>query len=365
MEYLQKLNLCRCLLTGEDVKHIAVSLRNMPNLVNLKLSSNATLSGSGAYWSDLKEMKHLRKLLLHKCSLTGEDLKHITVSLSSMPNLVHLALSGNETLVGLRASWSHLKEMKHVRELDLSDSSLTGGDLKHIAVTLGSMPNLVKLNLFANETLGGSDASWSHLKEMKHLEKLVLGYCSLTDEDLKEIAVSLSNMPNLVKLDLSGNETLVGLRASWFHLKGMKYVRKLHLGNCLLTGQDVKHIALSVGSMPNLVELALSSNDTLSGSGAAWSHLKVMEYLRKLHLADCSLTGEDLKHIAASVSGMTNLVELDLSENTLGDSVVWSQLPRMIYLKTLSLKNCRLTPVDKLHIEEAQSAMSNLVEVEY
>ena len=50
---------------------------------------------------------------------------------------------------------------------------------------------------------------WSpHVKQMKHLKKLQLSYCSLKDEDMKHIAVSLSDMPTLVELDLSGNKAL-------------------------------------------------------------------------------------------------------------------------------------------------------------
>ena len=113
-------------------------------------------------------------------------MKHIAVSLSDMPTLVELNLSGNKALGGSAISWSpHLKQMKHLQKLHLSDCSLTGEDMKHIAVSLSDMPTLVELNLSGNKALGGSAISWSpHLKQMKHLQKLHLSDCSLTEKKI-------------------------------------------------------------------------------------------------------------------------------------------------------------------------------------
>ena len=81
-------------------------------------------------------------------------------------------------LGGFAISWSpHLKQMEHLQKLHLRDCSLTGEDTKHIAVSLSDMPTLVELNLSGNKTLGGSAISWSpHLKQMKHLQTLHLRY---------------------------------------------------------------------------------------------------------------------------------------------------------------------------------------------
>ena len=109
--------------------------------------------------------------------------------------------------------------------------------MKHIASLLVNKANLTYLNLGHNAALGGSAISWSpHLKQMKHLQKLHLSDCSLTDEDMKHIAVSLSDMPTLVELNLSSNKALGGSAISWSpHLKQMKHLQKLHLSDCSLT----------------------------------------------------------------------------------------------------------------------------------
>ena len=78
-------------------------------------------------------------------------------------------------LGGSAISWSpHLKQMKHLQKLEFNCCSLIGEDMKHIAVSLSDMPTLVELNLsWVMTALGGSAISWSpHLKQMKHLQKL-------------------------------------------------------------------------------------------------------------------------------------------------------------------------------------------------
>ena len=188
--------------------------------------------------------------------------------------------------------------------------------MKHIAVSLSDMPTLVELNLSDNKALGGSAISWSpHLKQIKHLQKLHLRDCSLRAEDMKHIAVSLSDMPTLVELNLSDNKALGGSAISWSpHLKQMKHLQTLHLCDCSLRAEDMKHIAVSLSDMPTLVELDLTCNKPLGGSAISWSpHLKQMKHLQKLELSDCFLTGEDMKHIAMSLSDMPTLAELNLS----------------------------------------------------
>ena len=355
-----KLNLSGCSLTGTDLIGIVEAISNRSDLVELILSKNYGLGGSAASWSPhLKKMKHLQKLYLSYCQLIGEDMKHIAVSLSDMPTLVELNLRGNTALGGSAISWSpHLKQMKHLQmldlscthvqrkdlkssvghmsnlvcclvdrylveqtsagiKLDLSGCSLTGTDLLGIVEAISNRSDLVELILSENDGLGGSAISWSpHLKQMKHLQKLHLSWCSLTHEYMKHIAVSLSDMPTLVELNLLGNTALGGSAISWSpHLKKMKRLQKLDLSYCQLIGEDMKYIAVSLSDMPTLVELNLNNNIALGGSAISWSpHLKKMKHLQKLHLSWCSLTHEDMKHIDVSLSDMPTLVELDLDD---------------------------------------------------
>ncbi|XP_038052714.1 NLR family CARD domain-containing protein 4-like [Patiria miniata] len=363
---LNTLALQQCGLKEDDLEHIAVGLSNLPNLVELDLSYNETLAGSGRSWSHLREIKSLNKLNLRCCKLGSDDLEPIAVWLSNLPNLVELDLTGNETLAGSGRSWSHLREIKSLNKLNLISCNLQSDDLEPIAVGLSNLPNLVELDLTGNKTLAGSGRAWSHLREIKSLNKLNLRYCKLGSDDLEPIAVGLSNLPNLVELDLSGNETLAGSGRAWSHLREIKSLNKLNPRCCKLGSDDLEPIAVGLSNLPNLVELDLSGNETLAGSGRAWSHLREIKSLNKLNLRSCKLQSDDLEPIDIWLSDLPNLVKLDLSRNgTLaGSGRAWSHFREIKSLNKLDLSSCGLKSDDLELIAVGLSNLPNIVELD-
>ncbi|XP_033635803.1 NLR family CARD domain-containing protein 4-like isoform X2 [Asterias rubens] len=229
----------------------------------------------------------VQSVVISGCHL-GECMSDLVDSMSLMTNLSlvelvtctlnesteeYSALSGATSSAALWAY--HFKKMKNLQTVVLSYCSLTVEDMTHIAPALCDLPNLVELDLEKNN-LGGSAALWAyHFKKMKNLQKLVLSFCSLVDEDMTHIAPALCDLPNLVKLDL-GKNTLGGSAALWaYHFKKMKNLQKLVLSSCLLTDEDMTHIAPALCDLPNLVELDLWKNNL--GGSAAWAyHFKNM-----------------------------------------------------------------------------------------
>ncbi|XP_038050706.1 NLR family CARD domain-containing protein 4-like isoform X2 [Patiria miniata] len=297
-------------------------------------------------------MTNLRDVSFMNNADTAKLLRHL-------PNLVpKLRIFGTD-LGGTAASWCmHLKQLKSLTKLVLSECSLNGQDIKQIAESLGDLPNLVELSLELNNDLGGTAALWcTHLKQLKSLTKLDLGHCSLNGQDMKQIAESLRDLTNLGELSLTGNN-LGGTAALWcMHLKQLKSLTKLELSRCSLNGQDIKQIAESLGDLPNLVELSLCSSK-LGGTAAFWCmHLKQLKSLTKLNLGECSLNGQDIKHVAESLRDLPNLGELNLSYNNLGGTAaLWCmEVKQLLHLQWLYLIDCHLTEEDKNHIDESLS----------
>ncbi|XP_071806693.1 NLR family CARD domain-containing protein 4-like isoform X2 [Asterias amurensis] len=371
MENLKRLVWRGLSLTGEDMTHIVSALCDLPNLVELDFSENGYLSGSAASWAHhFKKMKNLKKLVWRGFSLTGEDMTHIVSALCDLPNFVELDLSGNPYVCFSAASWAHhFKKMKNLKKLVWRGFSLTGEDMTHIAPALCDLPNLVELNLPANTSLGGSAALWAHhLKKMKNLKRLVLAYCSLIGEDMTHIAPALCDLPNFVELDLSVNQSLGGSAASWaHHFKKMKNLKKLVLRDCLLTGEAMTHVAPALCDLPNFLELDLSGNPYVGGSAASWAHhFKKMKSLQKLVLRDCLLTGETMTHVAPALCDLPNFVELDLSCNpyVCGSAASWAHhFKKMKNLQKLVLSGCSLTGEDMTHIAPALCDLPNLIEL--
>ena len=171
----------------------------------LDLSHNNALGRSAKIWSRyLRRMIHIKKLYLCYYSLVCSDIEHIANALSEMTNLPDLSLRGNSSLGGSADVWScYLRRMIHIKKLHLSDCSLVCNDIEHIANALSEMPNLTRLSLWGNSSLGQFVDVWSrNLCLMKHLQVLDLGNCSLDSNDLISVIQSLSEMTSLTIVNL-------------------------------------------------------------------------------------------------------------------------------------------------------------------
>ena len=323
---------------GKFLTDLAYCMSYMVNLSNLRLAAFKLLFSDVEWFHYLPRMKNLQRLILNIPSLTAEYMKHIAAELIDLPNFVVLSLEGNKGLgAGSASVWCrHLQHMKPLQCLLLAKCSLTGKDMGHIADSLRDLPNFVELSIWGNNDLGGSASLWCHhLQHMKPLQKLDLSYCSLTGKDMGHIAGSLGDLPNFAQLIIWGNRTLGGCASLWcHHLQHMKHLHQLGLSSCSLTGEDMEHIAGSLIDLPNFFRLRLRGNTHLGGSAELWSHhLQHMKPLRKLDLRECSLTCDDMEHIAGSLSDLPNFVWLNLYGNDLSDSVeLWGH-----YLKNEKL----------------------------
>ncbi|XP_038077600.1 uncharacterized protein LOC119745363 isoform X2 [Patiria miniata] len=441
--------------SGRDMADILKEMANRTDLVEVILDRIDGVSGSAATWAPhLKQLRHLERLLLQDCSLQSADLEPIVASLSEVATLVELNLSSNKSLRGSGASWSHLQSLTQLRKLKLDFCSFCSEDLIHLAAVVGSIGSLmyccIDNTFWVNQTsagikvvmmscpldaaevievfkalsiridlvqlvvgdihgLSGSSASWApHIQQLRHLKKLELKNCSLQSTDVEEIVESVRQMPTLVELDLSKNESLRNSGALWDQIQCMTNLKKLRLVACNLSMEDMKYLAASVGSMKNLVhcsiddtfrvtptvngvkldlghfpftgtdladiiggvsnradlvELILSSVDGLDGSTYLWCpHLIKLKHLTRLELHRCSLRSKDLAPIAASLSNMPALTELNLSKNeSLRDSgASWAHLQSLKQLEKLKVNSCNLNVQDLKWLAKVAGCMDNL-----
>ncbi|XP_038051084.1 NACHT, LRR and PYD domains-containing protein 12-like [Patiria miniata] len=299
--------LVRC---GEDLA-VAMSAMTNLYYVCLKdkwskwgFSQSVILDGKAESWCiHLRKVKSLQRLNLSRCSLKGQDIRHVTESLGDLPNLVELNISFND-LGGTAEVWCMpLRHGQCLKRLDLSRCCLTGHDVQKVAESLGDLPNLLELDLSEND-LGGTAESWCvHLTQLQRLRLLNLRHCSLIAQDVNHVAESLRDLPDLVELILSDNN-LGGTAALWcVPLKRLRQLRQLNLRHCSLIAQGIKHVA---ESQPDLVALILSDNDLGGTAGSLSMHLKQLPSLKKLNLMFCNLSEEDKKHITDSLSDLSD-----------------------------------------------------------
>ncbi|XP_022085566.1 NACHT, LRR and PYD domains-containing protein 3-like isoform X4 [Acanthaster planci] len=248
MTNLRHATFCEC-LTGECVSCLAVSLRTLTKLVTLELSHNNLRCTAFSWCPQLKLLKTLKQLDLKSCSLDGQDVVHVAEAISDLPSLVTLNFSGNN-LTGTAELWcKEVRWCKTLQRLQLSSCSLNGQDMGHIAELLSSLPNLVELNLFGNN-LGGTARCWcSHMRNFKTLQRLQLSSCSLNGQDMVHVAESAGALPNLVALNLSENNLAGRAALLCRHVKDCKALQKLDLDGCKLTREDKRHIRKSLSDL--------------------------------------------------------------------------------------------------------------------
>ncbi|XDV28534.1 hypothetical protein PO909_031816 [Leuciscus waleckii] len=434
------LMLRKCGLTEESCSALATVLRSNSSLKELDISNN-NLQDSG-----VKKLQNglentnctLEKLRLSNCSITEEGYKALASALRSNPShLIELDLTGNDPgQSGVKELDDLLQdqncELKTLRFL----GPATDEACQYVRGIVGKNPLLLReLNLSERE-LGDTGVNQiAALLQDKHckLNTLILSDCSITEEGYKALASALrSNPSHLIELDLTGNDPgqsgvkelsdllqdqkcqLKTLRfLSHDADKACQYVRgivgknplllrelnlsgrelgdtrvnqiaallqdkhcklnTLMLNNNSITAEGCAALTSAFNSNPsNLIELDLSENK-LGNSGIKKICVLLENTqcrLEKLKLSDCSITEEGYKALASALrSNPSHLRELNLSERELGDTGV-NQIAALLQdkhckLNTLILSDCSITEEGYKALASAlRSNPSHLIELD-
>ncbi|TYG78140.1 hypothetical protein ES288_D02G034100v1 [Gossypium darwinii] len=277
-------------------KHL-LSLSELSSLRYLDLSHNK-LEGS----SHLRGFQLLSRLNnLETLDLSWNSLKNsILFHMRNLSSLKTLRLSGNE----LKGRMDHIQDgtqlrLTNLEELDLSD------------------------NLFRNNTI-------SFLQGLSSLKSLTLSVNRLQGSlDTK----GLSNLTNLKKLDLSGNQ----IESFQSFKDGGRKLELTHLEELNLDGNQFNtSVFASLNKLSNLKSLSIRSNQ-LKGS-IDMKDLEAFINLRELYMS-----GNELKDwvIHQDSNVLSNLEEIYLDNSTLNTNILQS-IGVFASLKTLSLSDCGL-----------------------
>ncbi|XP_038045666.1 NLR family CARD domain-containing protein 4-like isoform X2 [Patiria miniata] len=367
MENLRSLRLYRCSSWNGGHVKILSSLKCNQHLTDLGLNIS---SRRAVEWAPhIKHLTSLNRLELACQALGWDSMEHIASAVANMPKLTDLSLATNVRLGGTVNLWTtELLKMRHLNRLDLSDCSYSVSDAEHIIATVADMPKLTELILAGNGNLIGNAKLWAkELPKVTHLNRLDLGNYVLDPTDIEHIASAAGDMPRLTDLILAGNRRLGGLAELWAkELPKMMHLKKLDLKHCSLLPTDIEHIASAVGNMPRLTNLILAPNWKLAELAQLWAkELPKMVHLKRLVLRECKLTPSDFEHIASAVCNMPSLTDLILDKNkALGASAeLWATaLPKMRHLSRLDLSHCNLTPSDIGRVTSAVGDMPSLTD---
>ncbi|XP_073699549.1 uncharacterized protein [Garra rufa] len=304
----------------------------------------------------LLEDKHcqLNTLILSNCSITEEGYKALASALRSNPShLIELDLTGNDP------GQSGVKELNDVLQdpnCQLKTLRFLGPaaeeGCQYVTGIVGKNPLLLReLNLSKHE-LGDTQVNQiAALLQDKHcqLNTLSLNNNCITEEGCRVLAAALNSNPsNLTELDLSENKLgNPGIKIILTLFENVQCrLEKLKLSCISITDDGCAALASVFNS--NIRELDLSRNQIGdSGVTEISSLLRTSQCtLQILRLSNCSVTEEGYKALASALrSNPSHLIELDLTGNDPGQSGV-KELTELLQDPNCQLKTLRfLGPV--------------------
>ncbi|XP_076135084.1 NACHT, LRR and PYD domains-containing protein 12-like [Alosa pseudoharengus] len=344
---LQTLRLSECTLSEKSCGIVATVLQSPNSLIVLTLSHNdlrdsgVQLLSTGLYSSHCK----LQALRLAECKLSEKSCEIVATALQSPNSLIELNLSHNDLrdsgvqLLMKELSSSHYR----LQTVRFAGCKLSEKSCGIVATVLQSPNSLIELDLSHND-LGDSGVQLlsKGLDNILSIDPLLLAECKLLEKYCGIVATVLQSPNSMIELDLSHN--YLGDSGVQLLSKGLSsphcklQTLRVMLADCKLTDKLCKIVTSVLQSPNSLLLLDLSGNDLgdsgtqLLSEGLSSSNC----ILQTLRLADCKLAEKSCEIVASILQLPNSLLQLDLSDNGLGDSGV------QLLSKGLSSSNCKI-----------------------
>ncbi|MDP7034394.1 MAG: hypothetical protein QF752_07860 [Planctomycetota bacterium] len=396
--HLREFNLSGTKITGESLEVLSL----FEGVTSLNLNDTKITNAGLAKLVDLENVKeNLRFISLSKCrNITDSGLVH----LGNLVDLEFLTITQCSKIQG--NGLQHLGKLVNLISLDFRPAYWVGSYNTEISFYEAKGPSKAALGVLANFrkllslqlTLGykvKGDGSLKFLKKLNKLRNLEI-YGNKCKIDGAKFLEYLLGKQHLIDLHLEGF-SLGDSEASFTHLKDLNKLSSLTLKNCGITGVALDYVFPSASEeplFPELRELNVSDNPEMTSLGnlGAISGLKAVKYLNikggdlalkslggcswvtAIHAKNWSITNEGLAFLASStslrtlsladqqgvtndglhhLSGLTDLIYLDLSStgisrsSTRNDEATYTDgvahLSGLTNLQTLKLDSTNLT----------------------
>uniref|UniRef100_A0A8C1ASD6 NACHT domain-containing protein n=1 Tax=Cyprinus carpio carpio TaxID=630221 RepID=A0A8C1ASD6_CYPCA len=339
-----------CDLTDKSCSALATVLGSDTNLKELNMNNNNLQdSGLKLLCSGLKNRNcKLEILRLSDCSISEEGYKALSSALRSNPShLIELDLTGNDPgPSGVKQLSDLLQDPNcQLKTLRFLGPAADEG-CQYVTGIVGKNPLLLRELDLSEHELGDTGVNQiSALLQDKHctLNTLILKNNCITEGGCHVLAAALNSNPsNLTELDLSENKLgNPGMKIILTLFENVECrLEKLKLNCISVTDEGCAALASAFNS--NLRELDLSRNQIGdSGVTEISSLLRNSQTLQILRLSDCSITEEGYKALSSALrSNPSHLIELDLTGNDPGPSGV-KQLSDLLQDPNCQLKTLR------------------------
>ncbi|KAE8603986.1 hypothetical protein XENTR_v10014528 [Xenopus tropicalis] len=358
------INLNNCSLTQTDLHDLGGHLPFLPDVEEMDLSWNNLIGGSLKLLSPhLRHVARLKLLCLSNCSLTADDASALGEALENIPHLEALDLSWNSDIGGnLSKVIQHIPAQCELKVLNLTECGLGETDGEALATAIRKMPHLEALDLSLNKCIGSiMNSLVVELKNCSSLRVLILHTTGLRQDNIQYLSAIFQYWPNLRVLDLSSNkEAGGGFREAAARLTAFKHLERLDIHQCCLSQDDVNALTQVIPLLSNLEVLDISSNKAVGVSPEyLFSRLRFLPRLKSVLVNNCSLKEESFAALAEASHYLLDLKVLDLSWNKcVGGKLklLLGTLKTATALKSMVLSSCNLVTQDLAVLATAAQA---------
>ena len=361
-------------LKGNYIRTLPDSIKDLVNLRKINLSDCRSLSylESVSTLSSLKELnlrynRNIREISSSITQLTNLEILYVIgcglssypESVSTLSSLKELNLSSNENIREISSSITQLTNLEILYVI--------GCGLSSYPEALSTLSSLKELNLSSNENIREISSS---ITQLTNLEILYVKGCGLSsypealstlsslkelnlseNQDIREISSSITQLTNLEILYVRG----CGLSSYPEALSTLSSLKELNLSE----NQDIREISSSISQLTNLKILNVSGCGLIEYPEIVLqmpSLINVYIYVSKEKVNDffaqplASIKNTkvlDLSHSNFPTSPkflhhLTQLQELDLSDNRDRHDVVQDSWVQLKHLKKLDISGCGL-----------------------
>ncbi|XP_049322620.1 protein NLRC5-like [Astyanax mexicanus] len=333
---LEKLSLSGCCISEEGYAALASALKSNPSSSLRELDLRENNPGNTGVELITDPDCKLKTLRLLKSSAAEEVCASLTKVLGINPLLLRdLDLSGKlQGDSGIKQLPDLLKD-PHCRteKIKLKDSRITEEECAALLSALCSNPShLVELDLSGSKVGNSGVETISQLLKNSEgkMKKLNLSECSISEKGYSALASALKSNPTspLMELDLRGNDPGdKGVKL----LTDLKEEKKYNLIILrLLKSPAAEKICASLSKILQTNPLLLTKLDLSKKIKGESEAKQLSDLLKDLHcrtqivrLNNCSITEKGCEALSEALcSNPSHLIELDLSDNNLGNSGV-------------------------------------------
>ncbi|XP_062394323.1 protein NLRC5-like [Sardina pilchardus] len=329
---LETLRLADCNLLDLSCGIVATVLQSPNSLIELDLSHNDLSDCGVLFLSKGLSSPHskLQTLRLCNCCISNGGYVYLALALMLNPSCVkeldvrnNIAGESAQNLLSATLEDPH----RNVETLQLNQCHLSKASCEMIASVLQRTSTLRELDMSNNnlEDEGLQDLCVGLIDPECQLETLRLAGCNLSDWSCNTVATLLKSPNSLIELDLSHND--LGSRGIPFLALGLgsphSKLQTLRLNQCL-SKVSCEMITALLQRTITLRELDMSNNK-LEGEVLQKLSVTLRDpqcQLETLRLANCNLSDWSCGIVAAVLQSPNTLIELDLSDNDLGDGGV-------------------------------------------